>query len=81
MITGRSCVLEMRNAHSTRSQWGSGCIIKVWFPEWPLFRGKNISEKAISVSAVGSLEVVASRRLAMYFKYGILNRDLKLCPI
>ena len=31
-----------------------------------------------SVSAVWSLEVVASRRLAMYFKYGILSRDLKL---
>ena len=24
---------------------GSGCIIKVWFPEWPLFRGKNVSKK------------------------------------
>ena len=52
----------------TWSKWGSGCIIKVWFPEWPLFRGKNVNEKKRSgprsVSAVGSLEVVASRRLA-----------------
>ena len=34
-----------------------------------------------SVSAVRSLEVVASQRLAMYFKYEILNWDLKLCPL
>ena len=27
------------------------------------------------------LEVVASRRLVMYYKYGIFNRDLKLCPL
>ena len=35
-----------------------------------------------SVSAVWSLEVVASQRLAMYnYKNGIFNRDLKLCPL
>ena len=34
-----------------------------------------------SVSAVRSLEVVTSRRLVMYYKYGIFNRDLKLCPL
>ena len=42
-----------------------------WFPECPLFRGKNIAfgtEGAV-VSAVGSLEVVASRRLLMYWDF------------
>ena len=34
-----------------------------------------------SVSTVRSLEVVASRKLAMYYKYGILIRDLNLCPL
>ena len=50
-------------------------------------RGKNVSEKTqlrTEISRVRcprSLEVVASRRLAMYYKYGILIRDLKLCPL
>lgn len=38
----RTCALVMRDART----WGSGCIIKVWFPECPLFRGKNVSQKA-----------------------------------
>jgi len=32
------------------------------------------------VSAVRSLEVVISRRLPMYYKYGIFNPWLELCP-
>ena len=63
----------------TRSKWGSGCIIKVWFPEWPLFLEVKILAKKCSgqrsVSAVRSLDMVASRRSAI----GILIWDLKLC--
>ena len=33
------------------------------------------------VSAVRSLEVVASRRLPMYYKYRIFNPSLEPCPL
>ena len=63
--TGRFCAIKMRDG----GKWVSGCIIKVWFPKWPIFRGKMFMKKHSgprSVSAVQSLEVVTSRRLAMY---------------
>ena len=41
--TGRMCAIEMCDAH-TRNKWGSGCIIKVWFPECPLL-SKNVLQK------------------------------------
>ena len=50
--------------------------VKVWFPECPLFGDKNTLRKRLGpriVSAVRSLEVVASRRLPMYYKYGVFN--------
>ena len=75
----------MRDAKyiSVRGKWGSGCIIKVWFPEWSLFRGKNVSEKAygtgISVRCPkfrgGRFSEVGNVLLVWDF------RDLKLCPI
>ena len=27
--------------HACRYKWGRGCNVKVWFPECPLFGGKN----------------------------------------
>ena len=53
----------------------SGCIIKVGSPECSLFGGENTLQKRAQlgrriVSAIRSLEVVASRRLPMYYRYG-----------
>ena len=58
-----------------RYKWGRSCNVKVWFPECPLFGGRNTLQKRFGtkVSAVRSWEVVASRRLPMYYKYGIFN--------
>ena len=41
-------------------------------------RGFRSVAKSVRDRAVWSLEVVASRRLV---KYGIFNRDPKLCPL
>jgi len=31
--------------HACRYKWGRGCNVKVWFPECPLFGGKNMLHK------------------------------------
>ena len=31
--------------HACRYKWGRGCNVKVWFPECPLFGGKNTLQK------------------------------------
>ena len=64
----------MAKLHAYRYKRGRGCKVKVWFLECPLFGGKIRCKNALGpriVSAV--LEVVASRRLPMYYRYGIFN--------
>ena len=50
--------------------------VRIINTECPLFGGKYTLKKRFGTKdgvAVRSLEVVASRRLPMYYKYGIFN--------
>ena len=81
---GRWCALEMRDANVSIRGVSGAALSRCGFQSCHYLEVKMLVKKrsgSRSVSAVRSLEVVASRKLAMYYKYGILIRDLKICPL